>query len=59
MPENKGKKVSKDKVILFSGMMWIALAAFGMLFDPGKDIIIISQFVLGLFIINYYMFFRK
>jgi hypothetical protein len=59
MSENKGKKVSKDKVILFSGMMWLALAAFGMLFDPGKDIVIILQFMVGAFIIIYYLFFRK
>ena len=59
MPRNKEKKISKDKVILISGLLWLALAAFGMLFDPEKNIIIISQLVLGAFIIIYYLFFRK
>jgi hypothetical protein len=59
MPENKEKKISKDKVILISGLLWLALAAFGMLFDPEKSIIITAQLVLGVFIILYYLFFRK
>ncbi len=59
MPENKEKKISKDKVILISGILWLSLAAFGMLFDPEKSIIITAQLVLGVFIILYYLFFRK
>jgi hypothetical protein len=59
MTENKEKKISKDKVILISGLLWLALAAFGMLFDPEKSIIITAQLVLGAFIIIYYLFFRK
>ena len=59
MTENKEKKISKDKVILISGLLWLALAAFGMLFDPEKNIIITAQLVLGAFIIIYYLFFRK
>ena len=59
MPEKKAKNISKDKVILISGLLWLALAAFGMLFDPAKNIIIIAQFLLGGFIVIYYLFFRK
>jgi hypothetical protein len=59
MPDNKKKKTVKDKVILISGILWIAIAALGMLFDPEKYIIISSQLVLGTFIIIYYLFFRK
>lgn len=58
MPEEK-KKISKDTVILISGLIWIALGLFGMLFDPDKTIIITAQLVLGVFIILYYLFFRK
>ena len=59
MPEKKAKKISKDKVILISGLLWLALAAFGMLFDPEKSIIITTQLVLGVFIILYYLLFGK
>jgi hypothetical protein len=59
MPVNKEKKISKDKVILISGLLWLVLAVFGMLFDPEKSIIITAQLVLGAFIIIYYLFFRK
>jgi hypothetical protein len=59
IPEKKEKKISKDRVILISGLLWLALAAFGMLFDPEKSIIIAAQLALGAFIIIYYLFFRK
>ena len=58
MPEEE-KKISKNTVILISGIIWIALGLFGMLFDPDKTIIITAQLVLGVFIILYYLFNRK
>ena len=59
MPEEDNKKISKNTVILISGIIWIALGLFGMLFDPDKTIIITAQLVLGVFIILYYLFSRK
>jgi uncharacterized membrane protein HdeD (DUF308 family) len=59
MPEEDKKKISKNTVILISGIIWIALGLFGMLFDPDKTIIITAQLVLGVFIILYYLFNRK
>ena len=59
MPEEDNKKISKNTVILISGIIWIALGLFGMLFDPDKTIIITAQLVLGVFIILYYLFNRK
>lgn len=59
MPEEEKKKISKNTVILISGIIWIALGLFGMLFDPDKTIIITAQLVLGVFIILYYLFNRK
>ena len=55
MADNGGRKISKDKIILISGLLWLAIAAFGMIFDPEKNVIIISQLVLGTFIIIYYL----
>ena len=59
MQEKNKNKISTDRVLLISGLLWLALAAFGMLFDPEKSIIITAQLVLGAFIIIYYLFFRK
>ncbi len=59
MPDNEKKKMSKDTVILISGIIWLALGLFGMFLDPDKTIIITAQLVLGVFIIIYYFFFRN
>lgn len=32
---------------IIMGFIWIALALFGLLFDPEKRVIIISQFIVG------------
>jgi len=57
--DNPKKRISKDTVILISGLVWLALGIFGMIFDPDKTIIITAQLVLGVFIILYYLFLRK
>ena len=59
MPNKEKKKLSKDAVILISGIIWIGLGLFGMFFDPDKSIIITAQLVLGVFIILYYLFSGK
>ena len=45
MPEEK-KIITKDTVILITGLIWIALGLFGMLFDSDKTIIITAQLVM-------------
>jgi hypothetical protein len=46
----KNKKPNQGFWIIM-GFIWIALALFGLLFDPEKRIIIISQFIVGSFCI--------
>jgi hypothetical protein len=36
---------------IIMGFIWIALALFGLFFDPEKKVIIISQFIVGSFCI--------
>ncbi len=48
-------KKKESKTYLFMGMMWIALGLFGLIFDPTKELIIISLFVLGAIILIYYL----
>ena len=35
-------------ILVIMGFVWIALALFGLIFDPEKKVIIISQFIAGL-----------
>lgn len=61
MTENSGdsgKKISKDTIILISGIVWLVLGILGMTIDPGKLLITISQLVLGVFILVYYFWIR-
>lgn len=47
---NKSEKSNLGFWIIM-GFIWIALALFGLLFDPEKKVIIISQFIVGSFCI--------
>jgi hypothetical protein len=47
---NKSQKSNPSSWIIM-GFIWIALALFGLLFDPEKKVIIISQFIVGSFCI--------
>ena len=38
---------SNRGTLLIMGFVWIAIALFGLIFDPEKKIIIISQFIVG------------
>jgi len=44
--------------LFFSALIWFGLGCFGLLFDPTKNLIIISQFVLGLVFLIFYFWFR-
>jgi hypothetical protein len=50
---NKRPKNEKSNLgfWIIMGFIWIALALFGLLFDPEKKVIIISQFIVGSFCI--------
>jgi len=48
------KNNKKLKIYLFMGIVWLALGLFGLIFDPTKELIIISQLVLGAVILIYY-----
>jgi hypothetical protein len=48
------KKSSKNKAILVAGFIWLGLGSFGLIFDPSKTAIIISQFIAGLIAFVYY-----
>ena len=43
---HKSKKFNQVSWVIM-GLMWIALALFGLIFDPEKRVIIISQIVVG------------
>ena len=42
----RGRK-SGQGILIIMGFVWIALGLFGLIFDPEKKIIIISQFIVG------------
>jgi len=48
------KNNKKLKIYLFMGIVCIALGLFGLIFDPTKQLIIISLLVLGAVILIYY-----
>lgn len=50
--------MNRIEVYLFMGIMWVALGLFGLVFDPTKELIIISQLVLGAVILIYYFWQR-
>ncbi|MFC1502701.1 hypothetical protein ACFL6A_04755 [bacterium] len=48
MTSNSSKPKRTNQSIFFvMGCIWIGLALFGLIFDPGKRLIIISQLVVG------------
>jgi hypothetical protein len=50
--ENRRKKRSSQISYLIMGFVWIAIALFGLIFDPEKKLVIISLFAAGgLFIV--------
>ena len=48
-----------EKSIPIFAFMWIGLGLFGLIFDPDKKLIIISQFVAGFLIFIIYFWFIK
>lgn len=42
----RGRK-STQGILIVMGFVWIALGLFGLIFDPEKKVIIISQFIAG------------
>ena len=56
--DNNVKRKQKRISLLIIGLTWIALGLFGLIFDPSKTKIIISQLVLGGGILIYYFWKR-
>ncbi len=56
--DNNMKRKQKRISLLIIGLIWIALGLFGLIFDPSKTLIIISQLVLGVGILIYYFWKR-
>ena len=48
------KKNKQSIIYLFMGIVWLALGLFGLIFDPTKELIIISFLVVGVVILIYY-----
>jgi hypothetical protein len=48
------KNKKQLKIYLFMGIVWLALGLFGLIFDPTKQLIIISLLVFGAVILIYY-----
>jgi len=51
-------KKPPQKIYLAFGIVWLALGLFGLIFDPTKIMIIISQLVLGSVVLIYYFWLR-
>jgi len=47
-----------ERTTLIFALIWIGLGIFGLIFDPDKKLIIISQFVGGIIILVIYFWFR-
>ena len=52
--DNNVKRRQKRISLLIIGLIWIGLGLFGLIFDPSKTLIIISQLVSGGVILIYY-----
>ena len=52
--DNTVKCKQKRNSLLIIGLSWIALGLFGLIFDPSKTLIIISQLVSGGVILIFY-----
>lgn len=50
--------MKNQKVYLAFGIVWLALGLFGLIFDPTKRLIIISQLVVGSAVLIYYFWLR-
>ena len=48
-----------QKIYLLFGIVWIALGLFGLIFDPTKRLIIISQIILGLVVLIHYFWLKS
>ena len=46
---------SYQGILGIMGIVWIAIALFGLIFDPEKKVIIISQFIVGLLCFIYFI----
>jgi len=55
---NNFMKKPPQKIYLAFGIVWLALGLFGLIFDPTKIMIIISQLVLGSVVLIYYFWLR-
>lgn len=45
---------SPNSILVF-GLIWLGLGLFGLIFDPDKKMIIISQFVFGAAMVLYFI----
>ena len=55
---NNVKRKQKRINLLIIGLIWIGLGLFGLIFDPSKTVMIISQLVCGGIILLYYLWTR-
>jgi len=55
---NNSMKKQSQKIYLMFGIVWLALGLFGLIFDPTKKLIIISQLVLGSVALIYYFWLK-
>jgi hypothetical protein len=55
---NNVKRKQKRISLLIIGLIWIGLGLFGLIFDPSKTLMIISQLVSGGVILIYYFWKR-
>ena len=53
------KRGPSASFVLISGLVWLALGLFGLIFDPLKRLMIIIQLVLGSLILIYYVWLRS
>jgi hypothetical protein len=52
------KKISSSGSFLLMGVVWLALALFGLIFDPGKNVILISQITAGAICLAVYLYLK-
>jgi hypothetical protein len=52
--ESSRSKKTNQYIFLTMGMVWLGLALFGLIFDPSKRLIILSQIVVGCISLIFY-----
>ena len=53
------RELSSIRLFLIMGFLWIGLGTFGLVFDPDKELIILSQFVTGIVCLVYFWIIKR